>query len=126
MQNYLFLRWQPQKEQKTDNLNHNTRNSNNKVADFAKIQDMSLKIVRNKEQGRQSEKQTTKKPNGKTFPPCPPCQRTNHTGDISWNGQTRLIDLKGTQVKIRTVQQTKVKNRERPHEMPRHPFLRTL
>ena len=39
-----------------------------------------------KEQEQQFEKQTTEKPNSKTYPPCPHCQRSNQTADMCWNG----------------------------------------
>ena len=39
-----------------------------------------------KQQERQLEKQTTKRPNAKTYPPCPYCQIANHTTDLCWNG----------------------------------------
>ena len=39
-----------------------------------------------KEQERQGEKQSAEKPNAKTYPSCPHCQRTNHTADMCWSG----------------------------------------
>ena len=39
-----------------------------------------------KEQERQGEKQSAKRPNAKRYPSCPQCQRTNHTAGICWNG----------------------------------------
>ena len=57
-----------------------------------KKQDMSLKIVgkqtTSKEQERQGEKQTTKRPNVKTYPWFPHCWRTNYPADMYWNGQS--------------------------------------
>ena len=39
-----------------------------------------------KEQERQGEKQTTKRPNAKTYPPCLHYQKTDHTADMCWKG----------------------------------------
>ena len=48
---------------------------------------MPLKNVGNafvQKQERQDEKQFTEKSNARRYPPCPHCQRTKRTADMSW------------------------------------------
>ena len=52
--------------------------------DIAKNKDMSSKNAGNTFAKNRNDKQNTK-----IYPPCPHCQKTNHTADMCWNGQNR-------------------------------------
>ena len=106
MENYL-IPWLQQQQQLTNEVNHKTTNSNKKFADFAKNQNMSVKIVRNAFVKSRSVRVKNKLAKDKI-------QKHTHfahtakelTTEKKCAGmpRTRLTDLKCTKLKVITIQ----------------------